>query len=91
MDGVVKSSTFYALFNWFASPVVRAHFCQKGCDCVATKSVLKNIDVKTRNSAVALVNALENAKGKHAQQVVKTRTFSDANKEEIRKMFGANK
>lgn len=58
---------------------------------MATKSVLKNIDVKTRNSALALVNALENAKGKHAQQVVKTRTFSDANKEEIRKMFGSTK
>ena len=58
---------------------------------MATKSVLKTIDVKTRNSALALVNALENAKGKLAQHVVKTRTFSDANKEEIRKMFGATK
>ena len=55
---------------------------------MATKSVLKNIDVKTRNSALALVNALENAKGKHAQPVKRTRTFSDASKEEIRKMFG---
>lgn len=58
---------------------------------MATKSVLKNIDVKTRNSALALVNALENAKGKHAQFVVNNRTFSDASKEEIRKMFRADK
>ena len=58
---------------------------------MATKSVLKNIDVKTRESASALVNALENAKGKHAQHIEKTRTFSDASREEIRKMFGANK
>ena len=58
---------------------------------MATKSVLKNIDVKTRNSALALVNALENAKGKHAQPVPKTRTFSDASKEEIHKMFGSKK
>ena len=55
---------------------------------MATKSVLKNVDVKTRNSALALVNALENAKGKHAQHIKKTRSFSDASREEIRKMFG---
>lgn len=58
---------------------------------MATKSVLKNIDIKNRGSALALVNALENAKGKHARHVVKTRTFSDANREEIRKMFGTEK
>ena len=64
---------------------------KKGCDCVATKSVLKNVDIKTRKSALALVNALENAKGKHAQPVVKNRTFSDASRDEIRKMFGETK
>lgn len=55
---------------------------------MATKSVLKNIDVKTRGTALALINALENAKGKHAQNVAKTRTFSDASRSEIHKMFG---
>lgn len=40
---------------------------------------------------MALVNALENAKGKHAQPVTNSRAFSDASKEEIRKMFGDNK
>ena len=55
---------------------------------MAIKSVLKTINIKSRKSALALVNALENAKGKHAQPVVKTRTFSDASREEIRKMFG---
>lgn len=55
---------------------------------MATKSVLKNVDIKTRNSALALVNALENAKGKHTHFIKSNRTFSDANKEEIRKMFG---
>lgn len=59
-----------------------------GRDCVATKSVLKNIDIKTRDSALALVNALENAKGKHTQFVKKNRTFSDAGRDEIHKMFG---
>lgn len=58
---------------------------------MATKSVLKNIDVKSRKSALALVNALENAKGKHAQPVVNNRTFSDASREEMRKMFEESK
>ena len=58
---------------------------------MATKSVLKTIDIKTRTSAIAFVNALENAKGKHAQPVVAHRTFSDASKAEIRKMFEVNK
>lgn len=55
---------------------------------MATKSVLKNVNIKNRASALSLVNALENAKGKHAQRVKKTRTFSDASRDEIRKMFG---
>ena len=55
---------------------------------MAINSVFKTIDIKSRKSALALVNALENATGKHAQPVVKTRTFSDASREEIRKMFG---
>ncbi len=55
---------------------------------MATKSVLKNVDIKTRKSALALVNALENAKGKHAKPVVNQRSFSDASRDEIRKMFG---
>lgn len=58
---------------------------------MATKSILKNIDIKSRKSALALVSALENAKGKHAQTVVNNRTFSDASRAEIRKMFGDSK
>lgn len=63
----------------------------RGSDRVATKSVLKTVDVKSKDAALALVNALENAKGKHSQHIKTTRTFSDASREEIRKMFGANK
>lgn len=58
---------------------------------MATKSVLKNVDIKNRKSALALVNALENAKGKHARPVITNRFFSDASRDEIRKMFGENK
>lgn len=55
---------------------------------MATKSVLKTVDIKARDTALALVNALENAKGKHAQNVKRSRVFSDASRSEIHKMFG---
>lgn len=55
---------------------------------MATKSVLKNVDLKSRGAALSLVNALENAKNKHAQHVKQTRVFSDASRSEIHKMFG---
>lgn len=58
---------------------------------MATKSVLKNIDIKSPSSARALVSALENAKGKSSQPVISKRSFSDASREEIRKMFGDRK
>ena len=58
---------------------------------MATKSILKNISIKNRSVAVALVSALENAKGKHTQPITHTKTFREASREEIRKMFGDQK
>ena len=55
---------------------------------MATKSILKSINIKSRKSALAMVNANENASGKHAQDVTRNRAFSDASRDEIRKMFG---
>ena len=69
------------------SPMPKMDKFNKRGDCVATKSVFKNIDIKTRDTALSLVNALENAKGNHSQPVKKTCVFSDASREEIRKMF----
>ena len=57
---------------------------------MATKSVLKNVRIKDKKAATRLVSALENAAGKGSQTVKHTRTFSDASREEIRKMFGSN-
>ena len=56
---------------------------------MATKSILKTVHIKERKSASALVNALENAKGKSAQKVEFKRMPSDASRDEIREMFGA--
>lgn len=55
---------------------------------MATKSILKTVHIKERKSATALVNALENAKGKSAQKVEFQRMPSEASREEIRAMFG---
>ncbi len=57
---------------------------------MATKSILKTIHIKNKKSALALVNALENACGKQEKKVAMSRPHSDASREEIRQMFGEN-
>lgn len=56
---------------------------------MATKSVLKSINIKDKKSALSLVRALENAQYKGRQIVKQDRAISEASREEIRKMFGA--
>ena len=58
-------------------------------ESVATKSILKTIHVGNRRPAAALIRALENAKGKAAKEVVMSRGYSEASREDIAKMFGA--
>lgn len=58
---------------------------------MATKSILKTIHIKDRKSAVALVNALENAHGKAEKEVTMSRSYSEASKEDIQKMFGVQR
>lgn len=55
---------------------------------MATKSILKSIVIKDKKSSSALVNALESAKGKKANEVVFSRTVRTADDEMIKKMFG---
>ena len=55
---------------------------------MATKSILKTIHIKNRRSALALVRALENAKGKAKKEVHFKKMYSTASREEIRNMFG---
>ena len=58
---------------------------------MATKSILKSINIKDKATANAFVSALENASGKSAKPVTHTRIFTDASKDEIRKMFRTEK
>lgn len=55
---------------------------------MATKSILKNVNLKSKKSIQALANALENASEKHSQPVKHQRAVSEASREDIRKMFG---
>ena len=44
---------------------------------MATKSILKNVDIKDKKLGKSLVIALENATGKHAKDVQLSRTYED--------------
>lgn len=54
---------------------------------MATKSVLKCITVKDKDSCFSLVSALEHAKKKKAKEVKMTRPVRKADKDLIQKMF----
>ena len=55
---------------------------------MATKSILKTIHIKKREPVYSLVRALEYAKGKAEKEVTMSRSYSEASRDEIRKMFG---
>ncbi len=57
---------------------------------MATKSILKDINIKDKKTVAALVNALEHASGKKAQDVKRERSYSEASRAEIKKMFGGS-
>ena len=55
---------------------------------MATKSFLKNITIKSRTSANAFINALENAEGKGRKKVKIDKSVETVkNNETIRKIF----
>ena len=58
---------------------------------MATKSVLKSVNLRTRKSATALVTALERAKARKTTPVKSQSVFTDASRQEIRSMFEARK
>lgn len=58
---------------------------------MATKSILKNIHIKSLKSSSSLLRALENAQGKSSKPVNYDRPVSEASREEIGKLFGDQK
>lgn len=60
----------------------------KGVITVATKSILRNVNIRDRKGAAALARAMENAASVKSRPVEMSRPVSEATKDEIRKMFG---
>lgn len=58
---------------------------------MATSSILKTVSIRDRKSARALVNALENAKGKKDKNRKLASACHEMSKEEIRQIFGTRK
>ena len=56
---------------------------------MATKSILKSINIKSNSSARKLASALEQSKNKKAETVVQSRAYVYASKADIQEMFGA--
>lgn len=54
---------------------------------MATKSILKNVDIKDKKLGKSLVKALESAAGKHAQDVKLNRTYTDVRGDALRRFF----
>ena len=55
---------------------------------MATKSILKNVNIKNPKLGKSLVVALENASGKKSKDVTLSRTYSDIRGEKIKEIFG---
>ncbi len=59
---------------------------------MATKSILKNINIQRHAAATRMIQALEYAAGKNTKKVVFSRSVSELkNESEIKKFFGADK
>lgn len=58
---------------------------------MATKSILKNVDIKDKRLARSFIYALEKAQSKKTRDIQLSRTCSEATGEEIKKLFGVSK
>ena len=57
---------------------------------MATKSILKNVDIKDKKLGKSLVVALEHAAGKSSKKIIMNRSYKDIHGEDIKKVFGDN-
>lgn len=57
---------------------------------MATKSIYKNVNVKSKVLARNLVSALENAENKTAKEVKLTKSFREVKGDDLKKLFDIN-
>ena len=55
---------------------------------MATKSILKNVDIRDKKLGKALVVALESAVSKKAKEIVLSRTYKEIRGDNINEIFG---
>ena len=55
---------------------------------MATKSIIKNVDIKEKRQGKILVRALEKAEGKKVQEVTLSRMYEDVKGDKIRRILG---
>jgi len=58
---------------------------------MATKSMLKTVDIRTEKSARRLANALEHASGQSVKPVKYSRAVYTASAEDVRRIFGRSR
>lgn len=58
---------------------------------MATKSITKNVDIRSKHLGRAFVSALENAKNKSSQKVIVTKTVETIHKDQIKSLFGSHR
>lgn len=54
---------------------------------MATKSILKNVDIQDKKLGKSLIVALENAAGKKAKDVTLSRTYKEVRGDKIKEIF----
>lgn len=54
---------------------------------MATKSILKNVDIKDKNLGKSLVVALENAAGKHTKEITLSKAYEDVRGDKLRSIL----
>lgn len=55
---------------------------------MATKSIYKNVNIKSKDLTKGLLNALEHGMGKKAKEVIFTKAVEEVKGEDIKKYFG---
>ena len=67
--------------------IIKSNY-KKEANAMATKSILKNVDIKDKKLGKSLIIALESAAGKHSKDVTLSRRYDDVRGEKIKKILG---
>lgn len=58
---------------------------------MATKSILKDININEKHMGRNFVSALENAKDKSCKEVILTKTYNTIRRDQIKSLFGVHR